>query len=171
MSFRPTCGRCGDQSAAGAKRCESCGAPLYPAKRKSRAKPKWNGRPEGERRQILNHASRAKYGCLTTWEHPDGRTLTIHRVGKPLTALREAASIALGECEEMRLASYSTPETIYSDLIGARADAMQPARGFKATWAKSMPKPLPEQIVLGQAGLSPELLHPRLKRLAKRDRS
>lgn len=172
MSFRPTCGRCGEESAASATRCEACNAPLYPAKRKSRAKPKapkWNGRPKGERRQILNHASRAKYGCLTTWEHPDGRTLTIHRLGPPLQALREAAALALGEDESLRLVAYSTPETIYTDLIGGRADALQPARGFKATWDKSVPKPLPEQVVHGQVKLA-HLLHPRLKRMTKRDR-
>lgn len=122
------------------------------------------------RKQLLNSDNRKKYGCITTWEAPDGMTLTLHRTGPTLAAaLRTAAAIALGEREDYQLAAYSTPETIYGDLIGARADYLKPSGyGGKTSW--SQPAALPEQIVLANAGLSwRELLHPRLRRMTARE--
>lgn len=112
----------------------------------------------------MNGKNRELYGCLTTWEREDGYALTIHRTGPLKAALRTAAAIALGEDESYRLVAYSTPATIYSDLTGARADALQPPRGFKATYSKPMPKQLPEVNALARAGLPRALLHPRLER-------
>lgn len=61
---------------------------------------------------------RAKEGCLTTWENSEGKTLTLHRVG--VNALREACAIAMSRDETYRLVAYSSPQSIYSDLIGIR---------------------------------------------------
>lgn len=78
----------------------------------------------------LSGDTRARFGCLTTWEADDGKTLTLHRTGPTQKALREAAVIALTRDESYRLVAYSTPETIFTDLDGGRADYQQnPRRG------------------------------------------
>lgn len=121
-------------------------------------------RRDGRVRQLLNSEDRARYGSLTTWENAAGETFVIHRTGKLKEAIREAAAIALALDPSFRLVSYSTPDTIYTDLKGGRADFIHPASGFKATYGKANPVALPEQIILGQAGLR-HLIHPKIVRL------
>ncbi len=61
-----------------------------------------------------------KYGLIVTFENPAGQTLTLHREGPPKEALRQAIAIALAKDETYRVASVSSPETIYRDLQGSR---------------------------------------------------
>lgn len=95
---------------------------------------------------------RAAYGCLISFEADDGSTLTLHRTGPRAKAIRTAVAIALAQDETYRVVSYSTPETIFTDLTGGRVDG------------EHGPVALPEIFALGLAKLPIELCHPRIRR-------
>jgi hypothetical protein len=124
-------------------------------------------RLNGRARQLMSGSARAKHGSLTTWENAAGETLTIHQTGPLRAGLRETARRALALDPSFRLVSYSTPDTILTDLTGGRADFIRPAPAdpVRASYGMANPVTLPEQNVLGQAGLG-HLLHPRLVRLS-----
>lgn len=81
---------------------------------------------------ILNQAERAAYGLTATIRDLEsGRIEVHHRAGMPMAAL-EAFMVELDERSEdegadWRLLAYSTPNTIYADLLVSREGA--PARG------------------------------------------
>ena len=109
----------------------------------------------------MNGDAKRTYGCVTTWENEAGEALTLHRIGPTKDGLRSAAAEALAFDPTFRLASYSTPQTIYSDVSGGRLDRTNPDSA--RTYGKRLPPPLPEAIVLGMIGRL-DLLHPRLTR-------
>lgn len=55
-------------------------------------------------------------GCIVTVENADGRTLSLHRVGR--TALERCLDDAQSLDPTFRVISISTPQTIYNDLQG-----------------------------------------------------
>lgn len=112
-----------------------------------------------ETKQILNGQARAEYGVITTWKSlASGRTLTIARMGAPTAALRESCDKATALDPTFRLISYSTPQTIYSDMQGDREGGAQKYRTAPT---------LPETIVLGRIGRQ-NLLHPDLQSTSDR---
>jgi hypothetical protein len=112
---------------------------------------------------LRNSRERAQYGCTTTWENAAGRRLVLSRVGPPSVVLRRQAEDALALDETFRLVCYSTPETIYTDLQGARlarwtnggSTRTDPDNG---KWAAPIH---PEAVALGMLGLR-HLAHPRI---------
>lgn len=120
----------------------------------------------------ISGRQRAEYGCITTWETPDGRTLTVHRTGATGKALATCVALALAEDESYRLISYSTPATINTDLQGGRVDREKDSSATRdlvsATYAKRIPVPLPELAALARIGRR-DLLHPRLERYTAKD--
>jgi hypothetical protein len=99
-------------------------------------------------------AERAEYGCIVTFERDDGLRLTIHRQGPPMKGLRQACAIALAQDESYRIISYSTPQTIMTDLNGRKPTAG--ASTFDSV----------EALVASQAGMR-AMLHPRLVLLSQ----
>src|SRR2546430_15146 len=110
---------------------------------------------------VTNGQERNRFGCLTTWENGEGKTITLLRTGPMKEALSHAAECVLMLDPTFRLVAYSTPETIYSDLIGARADNQLQAGSNGWSHGKTRARPLSEQMALGRIG-RPDLLHPRL---------
>lgn len=115
---------------------------------------------------ILSGEQRAKYGCILTFENEAGQVFVLHRTGPIKYGIREACAIALAHDETFRVVSFSTPQSIYTDLTGGRADALidPPKSSLKASYSKAKPIPLPEIMALGTAGLR-EMIHPRLVRM------
>lgn len=62
----------------------------------------------------------ATYGAIVTFQNAAGQRLAVHRSGPKRTALRQACAVATGHDSSFRVISISTPETIYTDLQGAR---------------------------------------------------
>jgi hypothetical protein len=109
---------------------------------------------------LYNGDVRKKYGSLTTWENAEGKTITLHRTGQMVAALRDAAATVELRDPTFRLVSYCTPETIHSDLLGLRSDFVKPEGSNHWSHGKSQAAPLPEQVALGRIGRG-DLLHPR----------
>lgn len=59
---------------------------------------------------------RDAWGCIVSFENSDGKTLSLHRTGRD--ALARCCDAALALDETFRVISVSTPETIYTDLVG-----------------------------------------------------
>lgn len=72
----------------------------------------------------------------------------------PREAVVALCEAALRKDPTYRVIAYSTPETIFADISGARGDVV-------GAWGKDQRRPLPEATVLGHVGLQ-HLLHPRL---------
>lgn len=72
---------------------------------------------------LRNARDRAKHGCVTTWQNADGRTLSLYREGSPRKGIASAINTALALDPSFRLVSYSTPETVYRDLVADRRTA------------------------------------------------
>lgn len=106
------------------------------------------------RRASHSGQQKAADGCICTFENRSGERYTLHSVGPPTKIVSLMCDHALAVGSDFRLISYSTPETIFGDLDGARAAGLN-WQGF------STPKPSPEKRILGQVGRL-EMLHPRL---------
>lgn len=104
--------------------------------------------------EIVTGRHRAQYGCLVTFENAGERVLTLHWVGPPLTALREACVDALALDPTFRVTAYSTPQTIWQDLQGREGSHVA---GHESAIQ------LPEAKMLSRAGMN-GMLHPRLVR-------
>src|SRR5262245_3147085 len=119
------------------------------------------------RQTIISGQKRAEYGSITTWRNAAGNTVTIHVVGPPQAGLKETIEHLLELDETFRLCSYSTPDTIYTDLIGARSDWVNEGRAVDGKigvrYGMANPVALPERIVLGLIGRQ-ELIHVELTR-------
>lgn len=104
-----------------------------------------------------NGPQRKEAGCIITFENPSGEKLTLESYGSPLKTVPLLCETALAIDSEFRVASYCTPETIFSDIDGARSIYQGGGEGIPTRPS------LPEQIILGRLGLS-HLLHPRIAR-------
>lgn len=101
-----------------------------------------------------NGMQRATDGFVTTWENTDGKRLTVHRDGPPMEGLAVVCDQMIARDPSYRMISYSTPETIYGDMTGSRADVLS-ASGHSQRIG------LPEVKILGRVGRI-DLVHPRL---------
>lgn len=99
--------------------------------------------------EIITGRHRAEYGVLVAFENAAGQVLTLHRVGPPMVALRQACIDSLSLDPSFRVTAYSTPQTIWQDLQG---------RG-----ATDQAVVLPEAQALSRIGMN-AMLHPRLVR-------
>jgi hypothetical protein len=93
---------------------------------------------------LRNARERALWGCVTTWQNADARTLCMYRSGPPRRGLLSAIEAVMSLDLTFRLVSYSTPETVYRDLVAGR----------RQDHARS-----PESLALAQVGRL-DLLHP-----------
>src|SRR4051812_14052166 len=66
---------------------------------------------------LRNARERALWGCVTTWQNADARTLCMYRSGPPRRGLLSAIEAVMSLDLTFRLVSYSTPETVYRDLV------------------------------------------------------
>lgn len=97
---------------------------------------------------------REQAGCIITFENAAGERLSGHRVGKPMTAFRELCDAALELDPSYRVVSYSTPETILTDLRGRQVQDMRTAERGGGT--------IPERTACGMAKRR-AMLHERLR--------
>jgi hypothetical protein len=97
---------------------------------------------------------RGAFGCIVTFENAAGDTLSGHRPGKPLAALTQLCDAALELDPSFRVVSYSTPETILTDLRGRQVRDMRTAERGGGS--------IPEPFACGMAKRR-EMLHPRLR--------
>lgn len=104
-----------------------------------------------DRQQMVskNGQQSADAGVTCTFVGSDGTRWTQTLAGNPSWALNELCNEALERDESMLLISYSTPDTIYSDLRGRRHSAS------KAN------QPTPEFQSLGRIGRR-DMCHPSL---------
>jgi hypothetical protein len=92
--------------------------------------------------------------CQRTDNFPlSGDRLTLHATGPAGLAVSGLCATALARDPSYRLISYSTPETIYGDMQGNRADIVGPTGLVRR-------QPRPEAQILGRIGRI-DLLHPR----------
>ena len=127
--------------------------------------------PNTRTKSIISGRDRARFGCIVSFENADGQTLTLHRVGAIKHALAAACDDALSLDETFRVVSYSTPETIHTDMTGGRRDVEMESRLSQRmgwSYAKTHPVPLPEAQALALVGRR-HLLHPRLDRYVAKD--
>lgn len=117
-----------------------------------------NRKPLHER--AWKSSTAAEYGCTVTFENEAGQTLVLHRVGPPSRALAALCDEALALDPTFRLVSYSTPDTILSDVRG-RYTADQRSAAGRSQFT-------PEGGVLSRIGRLP-LLHPRLRGIGMRE--
>jgi HNH endonuclease len=85
---------------------------------------------------ILNQPERAAYGFTATIrEQAGGRIETCHRVGPPLATLKafmvELDERSADEGSDWRLLCYSTPNTIFGDLLVSRDGRAEQSKGAK----------------------------------------
>lgn len=108
-----------------------------------------------ETKQILGGGEwgRDAFGCIVTFENDTRHRLTLHRTSPPIEALRAMCAIALARDETFQVISYSTPQTIFSDMQGSRENS---AYGFKTE------PTLPEAQALARADMR-AMLKPQLK--------
>ena len=114
---------------------------------------------------LKNARDRAKFGCTTTWENQDGQRLVLASEGKPREVLRRHADDALALDPSFRLVCYSTPQTIFTDLAGARLPRWTSGGSSRTDPdnGKWTPPIMPEVVALGAIGLR-HLAHPRIVR-------
>lgn len=108
-------------------------------------------------KDILSGRQRADFGCITTWEAATGQRLTLHRAGRTRDVLARMCDYVVTIDPTYRLICYSTPQTIYGDMDGARAD-------FVGQFGYGQPAAKPEETVLGAIGRR-DMLHMRLSRM------
>lgn len=104
---------------------------------------------------LKGSAERAEYGCIVTFENAARQRLVLARVGPPMKALKIACDDAREADSTFRIVSYSSPETVYRDLVG-RTTGESDSRSILSV----------EVQVATRAGLR-EMLHERLIRLAE----
>lgn len=100
-------------------------------------------------RRYLGGYMRPKFGFITSWESETGEVMNVHRTGPLRQALRDLITDVLALDPTYRLISYSTPDTILTDMLGRRRKL-----------SNGRPVPLPEAIALGSVDRL-DLLHPR----------
>jgi hypothetical protein len=128
------------------KPCPGCGDPILLKSGQCKACQRTDNFPlSGDRRN--------EYGCIVTFEDGDGGRLTLHATGPAGLAVSGLCATALARDPSYRLISYSTPETIYGDMQGNRADIVGPTGLVRR-------QPRPEAQILGRIGRI-DLLHPR----------
>ncbi len=122
-------------------------------------------RPEmSVRREIpMSGQDRAKAGCVLTFENALGRRLVLHRSGAPGKTVGPMCDEALAYDPTFRLICYSSPATVYTDIIGGRA-SYQNADGYEEQMVA-----LAEKSILRRVGRY-EMLHPRLALLGQDER-
>jgi hypothetical protein len=120
---------------------------------------KTKGRYSTSAEQILHSDERAHYGCTVSFENATGDRRTRTRSGSPSLVLAALCDEALALDPTYRVVSYSSPQTIYGDLVGARADRVQRRQGNTEGVQRSA---FPEAAMLAQVRRS-EMLHPRLR--------
>lgn len=140
------CPRCGDLCDPSAERC-GCGAILADTIPASRLR-----RPP-ERGLPTSGWTRAAAGCTCSFEGAHGRRLTLTDRGPIVEILPGMLDEALALDETYRLIAYSTPETIYADVVGLRAPFVSHGQSQSHT--------SPEVNVLARVGRS-EMIHPSL---------
>jgi hypothetical protein len=128
------------------KPCPGCGTGIEKKSKQCKACQRTHTFP-------LSGQARDEYGCIMTFEAADGARLTLHRTGSARESVRALCEIALERDPSYRLLSYSTPETIYGDMRGARADVV-------GSQGKTQRSTRPEAQALGRVGLI-DLLHAR----------
>lgn len=104
-------------------------------------------------RKYLGGYMQQKFGFTTTWENADGKTLTVHRVGRIREQLVGVIDVVLKLDPSFRLVCYSTPDTILTDIEGRQLRRERDGRPIAG----------PESIVVG-AVKRMDLLHPRFDR-------
>lgn len=106
---------------------------------------------------------RAAYGCTVSFENDAGRTLVLHRLGKPTVALVECLGEALALDRSFRVVAYSTPQTIYADMSGGRDEfaSMKPLSATLSDAHQFQKTQTVEAGALGRIGCV-SMLHPRL---------
>jgi hypothetical protein len=102
----------------------------------------------------LSGRERAAVGCLMTFEAADGSRLTLHGFGSAAATVGALCDAALAREPSFRLIAYSTPETVFADITGGRAD-------FTHSSGEPQRRALPEMRALALA-CRKEMLHPRL---------
>lgn len=93
----------------------------------------------------------ARFGAISTFENADGERLVIHRLGSMRAAAKAACEVALRLDETFRIVCVSTPQTIYTDMQGARGSRGRPSI--------SAPPAIPERL-LGRDLRA--MIHPRV---------
>lgn len=72
-----------------------------------------------KRRRLVGGNNALLTGFVATFENADGKRLVVHRKGRRLPLmLRELCDEVVWLDPTFRLRCYSTPDTIYSDLLG-----------------------------------------------------
>lgn len=104
-----------------------------------------------------------RYGAVVTLENQAGKVLILHRAGRVRAAVEEAFRVAAGLDPTFRVRCVSTPQTIYTDLQGARhaLGDSKPGQGSHALQ-------LPEHGLCG--GRLRAILHPSLRGSSDRSR-
>lgn len=105
--------------------------------------------------RIWNSRVAAEYGCTVTFESESGQTLTLSRRGHPIAAFKALCADALAQDATYRLVGYSTPQTIRTDLDGARIEHF-------GAGGERRGQPTPEAIIASHSDLLP-VVHPRLR--------
>lgn len=113
-------------------------------------------RPDVKATHNMSGQRRAQFGCMMTFENDQGDTLTLHAIGAPLKMVPKLCDYALTRDGSNRVVSYSTPETILTDLSCSRMMEVD-FTGRLRTFVR------PEDHVLKRCDRG-HLLHPRLKR-------
>jgi len=98
------------------------------------------------RGRFTNGRDAQAFGCIVSFEGENGAELTLHRTGSLRDGLRDACETARAIDPTLRVVSYSTPQTIYDDLQGAR---LKHPRGD----GYLIEPPWPEASALGSARL------------------
>lgn len=70
----------------------------------------------------MSGQERKTFGCILTFENAAGRREVVHAEGARIEGLRRACAHMLALDPTFKLLSYSTPETIYTDLQGRRVN-------------------------------------------------
>lgn len=112
--------------------------------------------PKSMTRQIIGGGKygRESYGCTVTFRNDNGDLLAMYRFGPPIQGLRDMCDEAISRDATFRVVAYSTPQTIFGDLQGGRAD-------YVSGEGRRLQRATPEQAVLSKIGRA-DLCHPGL---------
>jgi hypothetical protein len=111
----------------------------------------------------LSGQQRARDGCVLSFENAAGKRLVLHREGSPLQVIGPMCDDALRLDPSFRVVAYSTPSTVYTDLVGGRMRRDSRNEEFEQEQS------LPEKMMLQRAH-RPEMLHERLALLGQDER-
>lgn len=106
------CPRCGETCPLDDVFCGECHARLLPVP-SLRAT-----RLDDDRSFPMSGREQATYGCIVSFENENGKRLVIHRGGRVGDGVKQAIAIALAHDESFRVVSISTPNTVYTDVVG-----------------------------------------------------